>query len=129
MEDYHKGLWQTIKDGKELRILAVGPKMIDLALKVSDKLEIDTEVVAVRSVKPLDEKYLTDIPIVTLEENVLNGGFGSTVSTYYTKKGISPKVLSFGVDDVFVDHASIEKQLIDNGLTEANIISKIKKFI
>ena len=129
MEDYHKGLWQTIKDGKKLRILAVGPKMIELALKVSDKLEIDTEVVAVRSVKPLDEKYLTDIPIVTLEENVLNGGFGSTISTYYTKKGISPKVLSFGVDDVFVDHASIEKQLIDNGLTEENIISKIKRFI
>ena len=128
-EDYHKGLWQTIKDGKKLRILAVGPKMIDLALKVSDKLEIDTEVVAVRSVKPLVEKYLTDIPIVTLEENVLNGGFGSTVSTYYTKKGISPKVLSFGVDDVFVDHASIEKQFVDNGLSEENIIEKIKEFI
>ena len=128
-EDYHKGLWQTIKDGKGLRILAVGPKMIDLALKVADKLEIDAEVVAVRSVKPLDEKYLTDIPIVTLEENVLNGGFGSTVSTYYTKKGISPKVLSFGVDDVFVDHASIEKQFIDNDLTEENIILKIKHFI
>ena len=128
-EDYHKGLWQTIKDGKELTILAVGPKMIELALKVADKLEIDAKVVAVRSVKPLNEKYLTNIPIVTLEENVLNGGFGSTVSTYYTKKGISPKVLSFGVDDVFVDHASIEKQFIDNGLTEENIISKIKNFI
>ena len=103
--------------------------MIDLALKVADKLEIDAEVVAVRSVKPLDEKYLDGTPVVTLEENVLNGGFGSLISTYYAKQGKNPKILSLGVDDVFVDHASIEKQLIDNGLTEENIISKIKKFI
>lgn len=126
---YKESLWQKIKDGKDLRILAVGPKMIDLALKVSNKLEIDAEVLAVRSVKPLDEKYLTDIPIVTLEENMLNGGFGSLVLGYYAKKGVSPKVLSFGVDDVFVDHASIEKQLIENGLSEENVVNKINEFL
>ena len=126
---YDESLWQTLKDGEKLNIFAVGPKMVKLAMEVEKRLDFDCKVVAIRSIKPLDTKYFDGKPIVTLEENMLNGGFGSNVATYFNKNGKTQKILSFGVDDVFVKHAEVEAQLRDNGLSVENIAEKIKEFI
>ncbi len=118
-----EGLWERVKDGANANILAVGPRMLELALKISQELD-GVGVINARCVKPLDDDMLLsikDTKIVTLEENSLIGGFGSAVLAFYNSKNIDAKVFVRGVKDEFVKHGSIDVQLEQNGLTVKDI--------
>ena len=119
--NFDNGKWSYIRQGKDYTVLAIGPRMINLGLELSK--EIDCSVVAVRSVKPLDNGLLDGIngEIITLEENVLAGGFGQIISAYYSDRGIGRRIFRFGVKDEFIKHQSVEQQLEDAGLTVENI--------
>ncbi len=117
------GLWEYIKEGKRANILAVGSRMLELALKVCEEVS-GVGVINARSVKPLDEDMLLAIKnsqIITLEENSVMGGFGSLVASFYKKKAVDVKLHCLGVKDEFVRHGSIATQLEKNGLTVENI--------
>ncbi|MGM0600931.1 MAG: 1-deoxy-D-xylulose-5-phosphate synthase, partial [Candidatus Rifleibacteriota bacterium] len=82
-----KGKSETVKEGNDIAFLALG-NMVKPAVEAAAKLEIITgnsiKVINPRFVKPCDEKILTDllhsnIPIVTIEEHCLAGGFGSQI--------------------------------------------------
>ncbi len=125
------GLWQVVegKPTDEISIIAVGPRMLKLALDVSKKLE-SVRVITARSVKPIDESLLNSINkglVVTLEENSLIGGFGDAVRRFYAESTIDIKVIGFGIKDQFVPHGTVENQLYHNGLTADNIIEVIGK--
>lgn len=64
--------------------------------------------------------------IVTLEENVKNGGFGEAVAAYFAID-VKKKVMVFALDDKFIEHASVSAQQDKYGLSVQNIISAIKK--
>ena len=122
--------WEVLSKGEKATILAVGPRMINLALKVNERFGGDITVVNARCVKPLDSALLNEISsnkIITLEENAEIGGFGSLILKYYSDLGVLASVKVMGVKDTFVSHASVEKQLEINGLTVQNIISYINK--
>ena len=126
-ESFDGESWQTVVEGNKVTILAVGPRMLELALKVKNEIN-EVRVISARIVKPLDEKtleYIRGTTIVTLEENSLIGGFGYAVNGYYASTGKFEKVLNFGIQDSFVRHGSVQKQFEDNGLTVHNIISKL----
>ena len=94
----------------KIKLLCVGPRILKNAVDLqSDKIQI----VSVTTVKPLDEKYLATIKpddiVITLEENVLAGGFGSAVLSSLASKGCN--VYTLGVDDQFVAHATVDQQL------------------
>jgi 1-deoxy-D-xylulose-5-phosphate synthase len=117
------GVWETIKTGEKATLLAVGPRMLKLALDFSEK-HAGIGVVNARSVKPLCEKTLDKIKnttVVTLEENSAIGGFGSLVRKYYSDKNESVKTICLGVEDRFIAHGSVESQLKENGLTIENL--------
>lgn len=119
--------WEVVCDGDGDVILAVGPRMLELAMKVRDKKQ-GVKVVSVRVLKPLCVNILEEIKdrkIVTLEENSVVGGFGSYVSSYYAGKDQAVNVISFGVKDEFVAHGSVNKQLAENGLTVENILANL----
>ncbi len=117
------GLWERLKNGDKTTILAVGPRMLDLALKLAkDKPSVG--VINARTIKPLCEKTLTGIEnttVIVLEENSQTGGLGSLVTNHYAKKGVCVKTICFGVKDKFIEHGSVSKQLEQNGLTFENI--------
>ncbi|MBO7345030.1 MAG: 1-deoxy-D-xylulose-5-phosphate synthase [Clostridia bacterium] len=116
---FSDGLWETVKEGKDAVILAVGPKMLEIAQKCAEK-DQSLGVINARSVKPLCSKTLDEISnkiIVTLEENSVLGGFGSLVNGYYNSKGVKARVHNLGIKDCFVEHGSIDEQLKNNGLT------------
>ena len=128
---YSKSLWEVLTSGGDTCILAVGPKMIDLAFEIKEKLAKDITIVNARCVKPLDSDFLNRIKdklVVTLEENSVIGGFGSLVSGYYSRKGYNTAVKSFGAKDEFVPHGLIKSQMERSGLTADNIVDKISKF-
>ncbi len=122
---FSESLWNEIKEGDDLTVLAVGPAMTSIALDFANKCDKSVRVVSARTVKPLDQNILEKIkntPIITMEENVLCGGFGWAVENYYAKVGAQVKVCSLGVDDKFIKNGSCDKQYSDNGLDVDNLL-------
>ena len=83
------GSWEVLRQGKEATILAVGPLVFDAmnAAKELEKNGVSCEVVNCRFIKPMDEAYLEHIinqfnQVITIEEGVINGGFGEGVSAW-----------------------------------------------
>ncbi len=120
--------WEYVKNASKNSILAVGPRMNELALKVYNEVK-NVTVINARTVKPLDYKLLLEIKdtnIITLEENAKLGGFGSMVVNFYKENGIDASVNVLAVEDEFVKHASVENQLKLSGFTVENIKKLLK---
>lgn len=108
-----KGKWEYIKKGKKTAILAVG-KMVQiscLALKnLNDKAE-NLTIVNCRFVKPIDKIMLAEIfsvhdTIITVEDNYISGGFGSSVLEYASLKDYKGRIVLQGFPDEYVTHGS-----------------------
>jgi 1-deoxy-D-xylulose-5-phosphate synthase len=118
------GEWEVVRPGKDAAILAVGP-MVSLALKAAETLKakgLDVEVVNCRFIKPLDEGYLAArLPafgrVVTIEEGVLQGGFGSAVLEWKEAAGVATPVHRIGLPDEYTPHGPRPRLLQDLGLT------------
>lgn len=126
--------WNVIRksDKPKLILLAVGSKMTETAQAAAGDID-GVEVVDVTTVKPLDESYLDNIGngagVITLEENVLGGGFGQSVTAYLAGKGKNVKVKNMGVDDVFVPHATVDEQILSCGLDAESVRSVINDLL
>lgn len=120
--EYKDGSWQILKEGSDITVFAVGGAAISLALEFSEKYGKSVKVVSARVVKPLDTEILlaTDTPVITIEENVLNGGFGAAVATFLANNHSLP-IYTLGVKDGFVGHGSVKTQLEENGFTIENL--------
>lgn len=125
------GKWKTVKTSadRKLIVLAVGARMLNAAMQITDN---DVEVVDVTTVKPLDVEYLQNIgnaKILTLEENVMSGGFGERVLSYLSKNGCCCNVKILGVNDCFVRHATVDEQLSGCGLDAESVRSIVKELL
>lgn len=116
------GKWERITNGDKATVLAVGPRMINLALELNEACENTLSVVCVRSVKPLDQEFLSTLSgkIITLEENALLGGFGQLVKEHFTSNN-EVRVHSYGVQDKFIPHGKVVEQLDYCGLNVETI--------
>ncbi|RFU69799.1 1-deoxy-D-xylulose-5-phosphate synthase [Peribacillus saganii] len=128
------GSWEVLKDGKDVAILTFGTT-IPMALEAADILNkqgISVRVVNARFIKPLDAKMLNELfqlkmPILTIEEAVLQGGFGSAVLEYAHDCGFHNAVIDrLGIADTFIEHGSVDKLLEEIGLTVENTVQRIK---
>ncbi len=115
-------------------IIAAGGRALKIAFEAAGKSEVETLVINARVVKPLDEKVLFKIAeisggrIVTVEENVIAGGFGESVLAFYAKNNVAVSVKTFGVQNCFVSHAEISRQLELNGITASAIAEFLSDF-
>lgn len=128
-QDVKSSLWEVFGDGDNV-ILAVGPRMLKLAFAVKEKIGKDICVVNARTVKPLDENLINTFGgknVITLEENVSAGGFGSAVNLYLINNCINVSGFKlFAFPDKFVQHDTIDNQLREAGLTVDEILKNIK---
>jgi len=79
-------------------------------------------------VKPMDEEMLRglkDKPIITMEEHVLVGGFGSAVSAFCVAEEIPGPLLSFGIADTFVQHGRRDQLMKYLGLEPGQMARRI----
>jgi 1-deoxy-D-xylulose-5-phosphate synthase len=91
---------------------------------------IDTGICNARFAKPLDEEYLSRISneydlIVTLEENVITGGFGEHVQIYLSDNGYKGQVLKIAVPDEFVRHGSVTQLFKELKMDAESITERI----
>ncbi|MFC1941302.1 1-deoxy-D-xylulose-5-phosphate synthase [Chloroflexota bacterium] len=108
------GKGEIVRYGEDVAILAIGA-MVAPALEAAQELAssgIETTVANARFVKPLDSDLLVDLAghikrIVTVEENTLSGGFGSSVVDLLQKSGMSDiQVKSIGLPDKFIEQGA-----------------------
>ena len=129
-EGFTAGRWELMEDGTDCALLAVG-SMVELALETRNLLErkgVHAAVVNCSTVKPMDEnmlRRLSDRPMVTMEEHVLIGGFGSAVSAFCVGEELHGPVLSFGIHDTFVQHGRRDQLLKYLGLEPRQMAGRI----
>jgi deoxyxylulose-5-phosphate synthase len=87
-----------------------------------------------RFVKPLDTEALMEIAerfdrVVTVEENTLNGGFGSAVLDYLDSIGYGGRILRLGIPDRFIQHGERKLLLREVGLDEDGIYRSVSGII
>ena len=126
------GKSEMLYEGEQVALIAVG-SMVETAIQVKEYLEeagLHATIVNARFVKPLDEAMLDHLAekhnmIVTMEENVLRGGFGEAVSDYYMIKGSAVYVKHVGIDDTFVEHGTVVQLKTSMGMDPWAISAKI----
>jgi 1-deoxy-D-xylulose-5-phosphate synthase len=122
--------------GGTLAILAIGTTVCP-ALRAAEVLAeegIEVAVVNARFVKPLDKSVLYGLArnfrrIVTVEENALEGGFGSAVIEFYERKVLTGghEFLRIGIPDAFVHHGAQSDVRAKLGLDEEGIVQSIRR--
>jgi 1-deoxy-D-xylulose-5-phosphate synthase len=127
------GTWEVLKEGDDAAILTFGTT-IPMAMEAANILEkkgISTKVVNARFIKPLDENMLTsllqqNIPLLTIEEAILQGGFGSTVLEQAQTLGFYNAVIDrIGIPDHFIEHGDVNSLLEEIGLTKEEVVKRI----
>ncbi len=126
------GKAERLSEGGDIALLAVGT-MVDTAQKAAAALRekgISASVVNMRFVKPLDTGIIDEVTgaaklIVTLEENVLPGGFGAAVAEYMADAGHKTPLLRIGIPDRFVPQGARAKLLESCGLLPGQVVEKI----
>lgn len=109
------GKSEILYDENGLALVAVG-SMLETALAVRDRMKelgYHCSIVNARFVKPIDEEMLDYLAkdhrlVVTMEENVKNGGFGEKVLEYYNEAGAELHVLQVALPDDYIEHGNVE---------------------
>jgi len=131
------GKGEVLREGSDLAIFAIG-STVHPALAAARRLEaegVNIKVINARFVKPLDAELLSQTAsqikkIITIEENVLQGGFGSAVLEMLAEKNINNiQVKRLGLPDEFVEHATQAELREKYGLDEEGIVRAIREMI
>jgi len=133
------GKSQILREGKDIALIALG-SMVKPAMQAASDLakeNIDAAVINARFIKPLDEQLLKDLAlrfkmIATLEEGIIDGGFGISILEKINQvcgEKELPKIIHFGLPTEFVTHGTREELLESAGLDKDSIAQKIKVFI
>jgi 1-deoxy-D-xylulose-5-phosphate synthase len=123
------GKGEIRRQGEKIAILAFG-SMLHPALSAAE--ELNATVANMRFVKPLDDALVRQLAqshdlLVTIEENVIQGGAGSAVLESMEKQGLATRVLQLGLPDRFVEHGDPAVLLSDCGLDPGGVVSAVKR--
>lgn len=131
------GSWEVLKEGTDAAILTFGTT-IEMAIEAGEELSakgISVKVINARFIKPLDEGLLHDlmsanVPILTIEESVLQGGFGSAVLEFAEGNGYQNHTIQrMGIPDRYIEHGSVNELLAEIGLTKDEVAKKIRQIL
>lgn len=135
-EEIEVGTGRVLREGSDVAVLTLGP-IGNNAAQAIDSLKVEgcTASIAhydMRFVKPLDTRLLTDIAhrfnrIITIEDGVRAGGFGSAVLEWMSDNGYHPEIIRMGLPDEFVEHGKVEELQKIVGIDIESIKNEIKK--
>ena len=118
MEEIEVGTGRKLKDGNDMAVLTLGPIGHQASAAISEvEKECPGRSIAhydMRFVKPLDERLLREVGerfqrVVTVEDGVRNGGFGSAVLEWLSDHGYKTEVVRLGLPDEFVEHGKVDE--------------------
>lgn len=126
------GKCEWIYRESEIALFALG-SMVKTAEQVHDRLReagYASSLINARFAKPLDEEALAAITaghrlIVTMEENVINGGFGEHITRFYNECGSSITVLTIAIPDAYVEHGNVDILRKELGIDAASVTERV----
>lgn len=134
-EEIPIGKGEQLRFGKEFAVLSVGT----IANNVSEAIEKSGFTnhfshYDMRFVKPIDHALLSQIfrtyqTVITVEDGVVTGGFGSAVVEFAAGQGFKGKLVMMGVPDRFIDQGSVSQLQEISGISVAAIVAELKKCI
>ncbi|WP_283789170.1 1-deoxy-D-xylulose-5-phosphate synthase [Bermanella sp. WJH001] len=128
------GKGNVIQQGQDIAILCFGPLLKEAKLAV-DAIAKESgkriTLVDMRFVKPIDEALLKTISehhqhVITVEDNAIMGGAGSAVLEFYSQENIAINVVTLGIPDTYIEHASQAQQWSQMGLDSTGIINAVQ---
>lgn len=130
------GKSEVIHEGSRVALLAVG-SMVKMAEEVQkqlkERMDMDAALVNAQFVKPIDEELLRSFAdtyelVVTLEENVKDGGFGERVLAFAEEEDLPFGVEIIALPDRFIPHGSVLYQMKQVGFTPEDICGRIEEY-
>ena len=130
------GKSEVIHEGSRVALLAVG-SMVKMAEEVQkqlkERMDMDAALVNARFVKPIDEELLRSFAdtyelVVTLEENVKDGGFGERVLAFAEEEDLPFGMEIIALPDRFIPHGSVSYQMKQVGFTPEDICGRIEEY-
>lgn len=138
LEDHREpiryGKAEVLEEGKEIALLAVG-NMVKIAVGVGELLKeqgYDVTLVNMRFVKPFDTALVRELSrshslLVTMEENVRNGGFGEQVASFVMEEELPARVQIVALPNRFVRQGSVASQMKETGIDADSVAEKVLK--
>lgn len=127
------GKGEVLQEGDDVAIISLG-HMYETAIETKDKLESMGHSVALinpRFIKPLDAELILEYArkcrvVITMEDHVLNNGFGASVVELLSDFKVDTPVERIGWPDNFVDHGKVEQLREKHGLTADHAVAKVQ---
>lgn len=133
-EEVPIGKGQQVSEGEEIAILSIGHpgNFVQEALQLLPAHISRPAHYNMRFVKPLDEELLHDVftrfkKIITVEDGVINGGFGSAIAEFMTAHGYDAALVRLGVPDRFIEQGSLKELHHECGFDAEGIVQAILK--
>ncbi len=131
------GKGKVLREGEDVLIIGIGSTVYPAleAAKRVEREDIEVAVVNARFIKPLDEELILSLAekikkVITVEENVLDGGFGSAVLELIERNALRDvQVKRMGIPDKFVEHGPQQLLRAKYGLDEGNIVQAVKALL
>lgn len=126
------GKSEILYDESEIALVAVG-SMVRIAVEVRERLKeagYQCSLVNARFVKPIDEALLLGMTkehklLVTLEENVLSGGFGEHVVQFLSQCNVTARLLPIAISDEYVEHGNVDILRKETGIDASSIVKRV----
>ncbi len=134
--DYSKlNKFKVENKGEKVAIIALGDfyQLGEAVQKeIKEKLNVNASLINPRYITGIDKDLLNELKnnhdvVITLEDGILQGGFGEKIASFYGD--ISMKVKNYGVEKAFYDRYDVHELLKENRLTKEQIIEDIKKML
>ncbi|MBV8437713.1 MAG: 1-deoxy-D-xylulose-5-phosphate synthase [Silvibacterium sp.] len=130
------GKAEVVRDGEQFAIFGLGA-LLPMAVELSDNLDqlgYSAAVINPRFVKPLDRELLASYAkhvtaIVTFEDHVLMGGFGSAVLEALSEMGFSTPVIRIGWPDRFIEHGKVDQLRARYGISVEAAMEKLAPYL
>lgn len=132
------GTGEKLKDGSDIAVLTIGT-IANQARKAIEQIErenadIDIAHYDMRFIKPLDEKILHEVgkkfeKVITIEDGVIQGGFGSAVLEFFADNGYRVQTKRLGIPDTFVEHGTPDELYSMLELDTEGIANSIREMI
>ena len=124
--------YEVVESGSKVAIIGLGSFYhlgVETAKELKNRTGIDATVINPYYITGLDTKLLENLKaehdiVVTLEDGILDGGFGEKIASFYGASDM--KVLNFGIKKEFLDRYDVKEVLKDNHLTKEQIVEDIK---
>lgn len=131
------GKWEYLHKGKNNKavVLATGERCLIIAMKILQNMQkegMDFDIVNARFVKPLDVELLNNLQdeyVITLEDNVAFGGFGSLVTNHLLQTGKACKIKTFAYRDEFIPQGNVADLQAEYGVNCKDVESYLKSIL